>query len=368
MNDEIEIYNQKDSETEIALSYKDYFFSVEFSALDFNIPQKNQFAYMMKGLDQEWIYTGANKRFATYTTLNPGSYVFMVKGSNNDGIWNEKGSSVRITIQPPYWQTWWFRLIIIVLILALALQIHQARIMRTKQRMKNDQLEQELKLKADFTAMLVHELRNPLTAVKGYAELLVLNPDKIDPKRVGKITFDSTEKMINLINDMLDCSKFEAGKMKLTVEKVLLKPLIDEIVEIQDPLMKKKFIHLDWDYEKGLDSYQVNVDPIKIGQVIGNLLSNAIKFTQDAGRISINISLENNHFVEISVSNSGDMIPEEKRQFLFDKYAQLNHKNLTVGTGLGLAVSKMIVEAHGGIIGYRPCDQYPGSTFYFQLP
>jgi serine phosphatase RsbU (regulator of sigma subunit) len=109
------------------LSYRDYVFSFEFAALDFTAPGKNLYAYRMEGLDRDWVFTSSAKRYANYTTLRPGKYVFRVKGSNNDGVWNEAGTAVAITITPPFWGTWWFRALAIVLIAALALIWYKRR-------------------------------------------------------------------------------------------------------------------------------------------------------------------------------------------------------------------------------------------------
>jgi ligand-binding sensor domain-containing protein len=105
---------------EIVLSYKDYVFSFEFAALDYSVPEKNRYAYKLEGLDTDWIYTDASKRFANYTTLPHGEYVFRVKGSNNDGIWNEEGTSIKLTITPPFWVTWWFRTLVLLVLLGIA--------------------------------------------------------------------------------------------------------------------------------------------------------------------------------------------------------------------------------------------------------
>ena len=92
---------------EITLSHRDYVFSFEFAALDYTASEKNKYAYKMEGLDKEWTYTEAERRYATYTTLAPGEYIFQVTGSNNDGVWNEEGTSIRVVITPPWWKTWW---------------------------------------------------------------------------------------------------------------------------------------------------------------------------------------------------------------------------------------------------------------------
>jgi DNA-binding NtrC family response regulator/ligand-binding sensor domain-containing protein len=122
---------------EIDLSYKDYVFSFEFSALDYAAPEKNEYAYKMEGLDDDWIYTDSERRYATYTTLSPGKYTFRVKGTNSDGIWNEEGASIIIIINPPFWQTWWFRTIIIFLVLISAFSFYKRRINKIEEKKKD---------------------------------------------------------------------------------------------------------------------------------------------------------------------------------------------------------------------------------------
>jgi len=127
---------------EIKLSYRDYIFSFEFAALDYTMPEKNQYAYKMEGLDKDWIYTESNKRFANYTTLAPGKYIFRVKGSNNDGIWNEQGTSIEITITPPFWQTWWFQTLSVLFVIGIAYMLY-------RRRLKNVRLKAELQAAHD---------------------------------------------------------------------------------------------------------------------------------------------------------------------------------------------------------------------------
>jgi serine phosphatase RsbU (regulator of sigma subunit) len=116
----------------INLSYRDYIFSFEFAGLDFTAPEKNRYAYKMEGLDDEWIYTSAQKRYAEYTTLSPGHYIFRVKASNNDGIWNKEGTSVRIVITPPFWQSWWFVLLSALTFIALVYLVYSNRLKQVR--------------------------------------------------------------------------------------------------------------------------------------------------------------------------------------------------------------------------------------------
>ena len=142
LNQDVKFNRPISSIEEVYLSHKDYFFSIEFAALDYTIPAKNMYAYRMEGLDRDWIITDAQKRFATYTTLAPGSYLFRVKGSNNDGIWNEDGISLRIIITPAWWQTWWFRMLFIVFLLGFAVILYNRR-------MKNIKMKTELQAAHD---------------------------------------------------------------------------------------------------------------------------------------------------------------------------------------------------------------------------
>jgi PAS domain S-box-containing protein len=135
---------------EIILSHKDNVFSFTFAALNYLAPEKNHYAYMMEGFDENWIYSGT-RRFATYTNLNPGNYVFRVKGSNNDGLWNEEGTSLRITIIPPYWRTWWFYTLCTIIIIVFATTAYRYRINLIQ---KQKEEEQRQKILKDFSHIL----------------------------------------------------------------------------------------------------------------------------------------------------------------------------------------------------------------------
>lgn len=360
---------------ELILSPKDYFFSFEFAALDYTAPQKNRYAYKMDGLDDDWISTDSDKRFASYTTLSPGTYKFRVKGSNNDGVWNEEGTSLKIIITPPFWKTWWFRGLIGGLLIFILVYLYRVKTIGIRQEMEKMRLEKELQLKADFTAMLVHDLRTPLTTVMGYSDMLMNRSDQMDIPKVGGVISRSSRKMLNLINDMLDFAKFEAGKMTLNKKNMPIAPIILDSAEVMPPLLSQKNINLVCNIEPALEKKLLEIDPEKIGQVLNNLLSNAIKFTPPQGTVSIHAfeipttgNRNGNGNIEVMVADNGPGIPPELRKHLFDKYSQLSDDQKVKGTGLGLAVSRLIVEAHGGSIGYRAVNDTKGSVFYFRLP
>jgi signal transduction histidine kinase len=294
--------------------------------------------------------------------------VFRVRGSNNDGVWNEDGAAIAITVLPAFWQTWWFKLMGGILVIVILAFLYRLRTNNIRQALEKQRLQRELKLKADFIAMLVHDLRNPLTAVIGYAEMLRQYPEKMDIFKTGKVIGRTSEKMLSLINDMLDISKFEAGKMTMNRRKAALFDIVTDIVEIMNPLVERKGINLVCEQDRVIREQTLFIDPERIGQVVGNILSNAVKFTPEKGNIVIKLTGGKNggRFQELAVTDDGPGVPAHTQKHLFDKYIQL--KTTLKGTGLGLTVSKMIVESHGGKIGFRPGFQGKGSTFYFRLP
>lgn len=352
----------------IRLSYQNRFFSIEFAALDFENPGKNRYAYKLEGFNKSWIQCGS-RRFTDFTNLAGGEYIFRVKGCNNDGVWNEKGAAIRITIIPPFWMTWWFRSFIALLVVGLFLWLLHTRTQHLKHKMEEERLLNELKLKADFTAMLVHDLRSPLQCIIGYSDLLA------DERFPGSIPLFnerikmSSSTMLNLINDMLDLSKFEAGQMVIHPEQTSLVDALNDNIRLIKPMLE----HKQSRFELHLETLPpVLADPVRISQVVSNLLANAVKFSPDGSVITITarmVNEDNRKFQEVTVADQGPGIPPEKQEFLFSKYAQIEQKlRMPIkGTGLGLAVSRLIIEAHQGTIGYRPAVP-GGSVFFFRIP
>jgi len=366
LNKEIKLGKPISELEEVRISYQETSFSFEFSALDYTAPERNKYAYKMENYNDEFIYTDAKKRFATYTNLPAGDFVFRVKGTNYDGKWNEEGASIRIRIIPPLWDTMWFRILFFLLIVSVILVYFQVRIKKVRLELKKEQLEQELKLKSDFTAMLVHDLRSPLTSIMGYAEMMHSSPDIIDIVRTGEIITKSSEKMLKLINDMLIISRFEAGKIILNKSNTTLRSIVKEHIEFMQPLLDMKQFRIDCDFPPLPKLY---IDREKIGQVINNLLSNAAKFSPEKGTITVRtVQIKENGrcFQELSVMDDGPGISHHKRKYLFDKYSQLHQDTKMKGTGLGLAVSRWIIESHGGEIGYSSGEE-GGSIFFFRL-
>ncbi len=361
------------SETrKIRLSYKQQVVSFDFSSLSFNIPTLNQYKYMMEGFDDDWNNIG-HRHFVTFTNLPSGKFIFRVKGTNNDGKWNEEGAAIAITVTPPPWKTWWAYSLYV---LALAAAIVGYVRMRTKalarklaqERSVSERLRQVDKLKDEFLANTSHELRTPLNGIIGIAESLfdgIAGKPSVKMRVNLSMVISSGKRLANLVNDILDFSKLKTSDLELIRKPVDIKALTDVVLILSEPLTAGKNLTLK--NEIGADIPPLDADENRIQQIMHNLVGNAITFTESG---SITISAEaRNGMVEISVADTGIGIPEDKIDAIFKSFEQVDASIAREygGTGLGLAVTKQLVELHGGDIRVES-EMGKGSTFTFTIP
>ncbi len=264
------------------------------------------------------------------------------------------------------WVVFAFSLAMMILILAFV--YYRSRLIR---KTEHEKMEQAMRIKADFTAMLVHDLKSPLTSVFGFAELLKMGEKPYERIREIAITIRKTsQKMLQLVNEMLDLSKFEAGKMVLNKTQVAIKPIIGTSIELLGPVASQRNTEVTFSAEDGLPP--CHCDALKIEQVITNFIGNAIEHTPKGTKIEVGLQklqIAGESFLYFSVTDDGPGVAPDQQHKIFDKYAQLSSRKTAkgLGSGLGLAVSQMTIEQHGGEVGYR--DAKPkGSIFYFQIP
>ncbi len=369
----------------IALSYKDKYLTFEFVALDYTNPEKNQYAYMMEGFDETWIHAGA-RRFASYTNLDPGEYVFKVKGSNNDGVWNEDGVAVKITIAPPPWKTWWAYTLYALLITSFfyGLRRYELNRLHLKNRLQLEHLQAEkLKelnhLKSRFFANISHEFRTPLTLILGPLEHVATQLSDSGLKQQLQTAFNNGRRLLRLINQLLDLSKLEAGGMELKASRGNLLAFLKGIVFTFESAARQKQITLEFhsDYDR-LEAYY---DVEKLEQVFYNLMSNAIKFVppDSNGKISVKVVRAQASFldklppniecVRVTVRDTGIGIPAHELPHIFDRFYQVEkaRTHAPEGTGIGLALAKEMVELHYGQMSVSSAEGN-GATFIVTLP
>jgi len=358
---------------EIELTYEDYVFSFEFAALDFHTPEKNQYAYIMEGFEMDWNYTDANRRFVTYTNLDPGEYTFRVKGSNNDGVWNEAGTSIIIVITPPWWATWWAYVLYGFFIVSLFTWI--TRFYLNRQRLKHqlelehehaDKLGEIDQMKSRFFANISHEFRTPLTLIFGPAKDIIEETNESKTKQNAGMIKRNASKLYNLVNQLLDISKLEAGKMTLETTEQNIIPLLKGLVLSFTSLAERKKITLQLNtIEENLNVY---IDKDKVEKIVNNLLSNAFKFTPEGGNIDFTVEKLIKE-AEIRIADNGVGIPKERIDKIFDRFYQVDgsHTRESEGTGIGLALTKELVELHKGKIKVESKEE-EGTTFTVLLP
>ncbi len=361
---------------EIELEYNQSVVSFGFVALNYIQSQKNQYAYRLTGFEENWNYVG-NKRTATYTNLDPGKYVFQVRASNNDGVWNNQGTSLFIRVLPPFWQTWWFRAIIAIVVIILFMFMkksiegratlkNQLTIARFRSE-KNKEIEQ---LKLQFFSNISHEFRTPLTLITGPLEKMLQNKN-VDKETHQQYTLmhRNAKRLLRLINQLLDLTKVETGDMKLSVSNGNITKHIQNIIDAFNFRATKNNITYTCNMpQKSINGY---FDADKLEKIIYNLLSNAFKFTPENGRITVTVQQNEQktmRHINIIVSDTGIGIKPEHQKRIFERFYQVDAaKQMKHGTGIGLALTYRLVKIHHGSITLES-QWNKGTTFVINIP
>ncbi|OGU74864.1 MAG: hypothetical protein A2V93_04235, partial [Ignavibacteria bacterium RBG_16_34_14] len=356
----------------IELNYDDKVFSLEFAALDFQAPGRNKYAYLMEGFDNDWIYTDADNRLVTYTNLDPREYIFRVRGSNNDGVWNEQGTSIKIIILPPWYQTMLAYLIYFVLLVSIAYGTWKTQLkrIRTKHEFEMSKFEaQKLhevdEMKSRFFTNISHEFRTPLTLILGPAKDILEKSKESETKQNVGLIKRNAGRLLKLVNQLLDLSKLEAGRMKLETKEENIIPLLRGLVLSFSSLAERKKVTLRFNTTEEI--INVYLDGDKIEKIINNLLSNACKFTTEGGRVEVTVKRLNKE-LEIRIFDSGIGIKKDNLDKIFDRFYQVDesHTREQEGTGIGLALTKELVELHKGKIEVQS-ELGKGTTFTVKI-
>lgn len=372
LNKEKNLSQNKIKTSPITLAYDQSSFSIEFSALSYVSPEMNKYAYKMEGLESDWNYISSIQKI-TYSNLPPGKYIFRVKASNNDGLWNEKGDSVEISILPPFWKTSWAYFIYILVSLIsgfFIFQYYKKKIEnknRSRQILFENEKEKEIyNSKIEFFTNVAHEIRTPLTLIKGPLEYITKTDiDKDELQANLTIMEKNTDLLLSLINQLLDFRKTESKVYSLTFTNVDINELVEETYTRFRPMVDQK--RLDFHISKTKTESYADVDKEAIKKILSNLFSNAIKYAQRS--IFVELSFTEKQ-LKICVKNDGALIPPELRNKIFEPFfSRINEErnNFNSSSGIGLALVKTLVELHGGDVFFNINDKEMNS-FIVTLP
>ncbi|WP_304063518.1 hybrid sensor histidine kinase/response regulator transcription factor [Pedobacter glucosidilyticus] len=339
---------------EIVFNANQNIFTIDFLALNYINPERNKYAYKLDGFEKDWNYVSTPS--ATYTNLPPGKYDFLVKASNNDGLWNPEATKLVIIIKPPLWKTWWAYLLYFIMASGLLFLVirffrRQARLETQLyyEHLNTQKIEELYQLKLDFFTRISHEIRTPLTLI--FAPLENLIKQTAEQQAVSKQIIqikNNAERLLRLITELLDFRKIETGNMKILVQQYNLVDFCDTIFNSFTTIAESR--QIDYSFKTSNQQLLLFFDANQMEKVLYNILSNAFKYTPDGGTIVLALA-DDKEEVHLTVEDNGIGISLADQKKIFTNFYQANqntHKK--EGWGIGLALSKNIVEQHHGRI------------------
>jgi signal transduction histidine kinase/ligand-binding sensor domain-containing protein/DNA-binding response OmpR family regulator len=357
---------------EINIPYSDNVFSFEFAALDYSSPNTIEYAYMMDGFDKEWIY-GGSRRFVTYTNLNPGEYTFKIKSTNGDKVWCDNTAAIRVIIEPPWWRSYWALLLYIAITLLgiygiIRFQVYRIRLRDTIRihEVEAHHLRELEKMKSRFIENISHEFRTPLTLIKGPLEQLLSGRIKENLPDYYRMILRNSERLQNLIEEMLELSKVDSESIPVNKQKHELVSLLRSFTYSFIPLAE----HNKIDFSFTCSTYEITalIDGDKLEKIVNNLLSNAFKYTPAGGKITVDLTInlmEEHSNIIITVSDNGIGIPEDHKSKIFDRFHKVD--SVKGGFGIGLSLVKEFVNLLNWEITFSS-KEGKGSVFKLIIP
>lgn len=348
---------------EMTLSYEERSPKINFSTLDYSDVNNVKYTYWLEGYDSSWSVPSPTP-WVNYQNLPFGSYRLHVKASYSDGIWG-KESVLDISVEPPFYLSVWawvfYALFLTVVIVMVVKSIREKNILKGKIK-----FEQEFtRYKLVFFTNIAHEFRTPLTLIQGSLEkekrIMKTNHWQLELEKTVRTMDKSVQRMLRLIDQLLEFRKMQAGKLKLSLQETDVVMFVQGICKMFDDAAESK--QIDFKFESQLPAYLMYLDQQKMDKVVFNLLSNAFKYTPAKGTISVSLSFTD--VLTIRVADTGVGIPQEKRAQLFSRFMQSSYTGESFGIGLHL--THELVRTHHGEITYQE-NEGGGSVFVVTIP
>lgn len=337
----------------------------EFAALDYVDPTSINYAYRLKGLENKWNEVD-NSRRASYINLSPGTYELQIRSTNSDGIWTENTRCLTVNVIPTFWETYWAILLYIVLFILFTATIVYIILYIYKLRHQINLEQQLTNIKLRFFTDISHELRTPLTLITSpVSEVLEDEPLSPNARKHLMLVHKNTERMLRLINQILDFRKIENKKMRLLLEDTEIITLLHRVMDSFRLIAEEK--NINFNLQSSQEAIHAWIDQDKFEKIVFNLISNAFKYTPANKSITISVKIVENELI-VSVTDEGIGIDYQKQQNLFQRFETLVHSNiLQPSSGIGLSLAKELIELHQGHI-HVSSQIGIGSEFTVTLP
>mgnify|MGYP001510517157 FL=1 len=359
--------------SKIELPHKYNNFSIEFAALTYKNPELNRYAYRLQNFDRDWQYTDADRRFAYYNNLPSGTYTFQLKATNENGEWSGYVRELTVVVLPPFWATWWAYLLYVIIVSVIGVSIYRTAknriLLRNALRLREIEKAKAEELnhaKLQFFTNITHELLTPLTIISATVdELKTQAPSHND---LYTVMNSNIQRLIRLLQQILEFRKAETGNLKLRVSPGDIAAFVKNAAESFQPLVKKRKIHFSFlcDPESMIGYFDMD----KLDKILYNLLSNAAKYNKEDGFIQVSLSYDetDKDFILLKIKDNGKGISKEKQKNLFKRFYEGDYRKFnTIGTGIGLSLTKDLVELHGGTISVESEVDH-GTEFMVRIP
>lgn len=372
-NEKVEVGNNSflkkniNASEKIEIAHNIKSFSIGFVALEFNNPAKVIYQVKMEGFDNDWKTLPMSNKLATYTNLKHGRYKFHVKAFFPNSKPVER--SITIIILPSFWLTWWAKILYFLLFVAIAYWTYKITLQRVNQRQENLQKENEKQImqsKLQFFTDISHEIRTPLTLILTPIEKLLKDTPDGTLSNTYKLINQNGQRILRLVNQIMEMRKLDRGQVKLQTTETDIYAFIREIVSSFDHITSERNIEFALEFAENLPS--VWIDQEKLDKVIFNVLSNAFKYTPKSGKIILKVDTEN-EYLRIRVVDNGPGIPKDQQDVIFNRFYQIQDESNRnkLGTGIGLHLSRSLVEIHKGKIFVDDSNEQ-GAAFVILIP
>ncbi|WP_298652678.1 hybrid sensor histidine kinase/response regulator transcription factor [uncultured Proteiniphilum sp.] len=357
----------------ITIPHKYNNFSIHFANLNYKNPELNRYAYKLTGFDQDWTYTDSKQNVAYYNNLSPGQYVFQLRATTQNGVWNDKIKEIQINVLPPFWLTWWAFIIYFCILALIGYAIYRNILNRIhlRNQLKYKEIEREKAeelnhAKLQFFTNITHEFLTPLTIISATVDELQQTSPRNDDlyATMGR----NIVRLTRLLQQILEFRKAEAGNLKLRVSYGNISEFVKNSTDSFYPLIRKKKLHFS--YVSDPENIQGLFDIDKLDKILYNLISNAAKYVSKGGSIQVTLSHrdEEKDHIRISVEDNGAGISKDDQQTLFKRFYEGDYRrHNTTGTGIGLSLVKDLVNLYHGTVQVES-EIDKGSKFTVILP